>query len=307
MIEVQGLTKRYGPFTAVHDLSFSVASGEILGFLGPERSREDHDHAGAHRILPPRARASHASPDTDRSSTEPLAAKAKTGYLPESPPAVPGDDGAGLRRLRGPAASARLRSPGRRASTPCSRALCARETSGTSPTVEAVEGLPPARRARPSARPRSRRARARRADGRARPEADRRDAGAHPRPRAATTRSSSRPHILPEVSMTCDRVVILYDGRLVAPRNPGRAAGAVRRDRRGPRKPSRGAKDGRLPARSATSRASRASRSCRRRLRAAPRCRSAWRSSPAIDAPRRDRRPPRRRGVSTCSSCARRG
>ncbi len=35
MIEVQHLTKRYGPFTAVDDVSFNVGKGEILGFLGP--------------------------------------------------------------------------------------------------------------------------------------------------------------------------------------------------------------------------------------------------------------------------------
>ena len=35
MIEVQGLTRRYGDFTAVDDLSFEVAEGEILGMLGP--------------------------------------------------------------------------------------------------------------------------------------------------------------------------------------------------------------------------------------------------------------------------------
>ena len=35
MIEVQHLTKRYGPFTAVDDISFTVDKGEILGFLGP--------------------------------------------------------------------------------------------------------------------------------------------------------------------------------------------------------------------------------------------------------------------------------
>ena len=35
MIEVQQLTKRYGPFTAVNDVSFKVERGEILGFLGP--------------------------------------------------------------------------------------------------------------------------------------------------------------------------------------------------------------------------------------------------------------------------------
>jgi len=35
MIEVQGLTKRYGSFTAVEDLSFSVLPGEVLGLVGP--------------------------------------------------------------------------------------------------------------------------------------------------------------------------------------------------------------------------------------------------------------------------------
>ncbi|HEX7779194.1 MAG TPA: ATP-binding cassette domain-containing protein, partial [Vicinamibacterales bacterium] len=35
MIEVDHLTKRYGPFTAVDDVSFRVEKGEILGFLGP--------------------------------------------------------------------------------------------------------------------------------------------------------------------------------------------------------------------------------------------------------------------------------
>ncbi len=35
MIEVRGLTKHYGPITAIRDVSFSVAPGEIVGFLGP--------------------------------------------------------------------------------------------------------------------------------------------------------------------------------------------------------------------------------------------------------------------------------
>ena len=35
MIEAQGLTRRYGPFTAVHNVSFSVDDGEIVGMLGP--------------------------------------------------------------------------------------------------------------------------------------------------------------------------------------------------------------------------------------------------------------------------------
>ena len=35
MIEVEGLTKRFGEFTAVDHVSFQVEKGEILGFLGP--------------------------------------------------------------------------------------------------------------------------------------------------------------------------------------------------------------------------------------------------------------------------------
>jgi len=35
MIEVEKLTKRYGPVTAIRDVSFSVAPGDIVGFLGP--------------------------------------------------------------------------------------------------------------------------------------------------------------------------------------------------------------------------------------------------------------------------------
>ncbi|HWA11160.1 MAG TPA: ABC transporter ATP-binding protein [Opitutaceae bacterium] len=35
MIDVQGLSKRYGDFTAVRDLSFTVQPGEVLGLVGP--------------------------------------------------------------------------------------------------------------------------------------------------------------------------------------------------------------------------------------------------------------------------------
>ena len=35
MIEIEHLTKRYGDFTAVDDVSLDVARGEIFGFLGP--------------------------------------------------------------------------------------------------------------------------------------------------------------------------------------------------------------------------------------------------------------------------------
>ena len=38
MLEVQGLTKRFGGFTAVSGVSFSLAEGEILGLIGPNGS-----------------------------------------------------------------------------------------------------------------------------------------------------------------------------------------------------------------------------------------------------------------------------
>src|SRR2546428_8495420 len=38
MIECDGLTKRFGAFTAVDHVSFSVAKGSIFGFLGPNGS-----------------------------------------------------------------------------------------------------------------------------------------------------------------------------------------------------------------------------------------------------------------------------
>ena len=38
MIEAQNLTKRYGPATAVDDLSFTIAAGQVTGFLGPNGS-----------------------------------------------------------------------------------------------------------------------------------------------------------------------------------------------------------------------------------------------------------------------------
>ena len=45
MISIQNLTKRFGHFTAVDDISFSVEPGEIFGFLGAKRCRKDNNHS----------------------------------------------------------------------------------------------------------------------------------------------------------------------------------------------------------------------------------------------------------------------
>lgn len=87
MIEVQHLTKRYGPFTAVDDISFRVEPGEILGFLGPN---------GAGKTTTMRMLTGYM-PATDGKAivagydvfAKPMDAKARTGYLPETPPLYP--------------------------------------------------------------------------------------------------------------------------------------------------------------------------------------------------------------------------
>ena len=87
MIEVQHLSKRYGPFTAVDDVSFRAESGEILGFLGPN---------GAGKTTTMRIITGYM-PATEGKATvagfdvfdQPLEAKRRTGYLPETPPLYP--------------------------------------------------------------------------------------------------------------------------------------------------------------------------------------------------------------------------
>ena len=87
MIEVQHLTKRYGPVTAVDDVTFRVEKGEILGFLGPN---------GAGKTTTMRVLTGYM-PATEGKAVvagfdvfdQPLEAKARTGYLPETPPLYP--------------------------------------------------------------------------------------------------------------------------------------------------------------------------------------------------------------------------
>ncbi len=87
MIEVKDVTKKYGPFTAIRDLSFSVDTGEILGFLGPNGAGKTTTMRVLTGFFPPSAGTARvAGHDV---VAEPLAAKAKIGYLPETPPLYP--------------------------------------------------------------------------------------------------------------------------------------------------------------------------------------------------------------------------
>ena len=53
MIEVTGLTKRYGQFTAVRDLSFMVRPGEVLGLVGPNGAGKTTTLRCATGLIPP--------------------------------------------------------------------------------------------------------------------------------------------------------------------------------------------------------------------------------------------------------------
>jgi ABC-2 type transport system ATP-binding protein len=87
VIEVQHLTKRYGPFTAVSDLSFRVERGEILGFLGPNGAGKTTTMRVLTGYMPPtEGKAIVAGYDV---FAQPLEAKRRTGYLPETPPLYP--------------------------------------------------------------------------------------------------------------------------------------------------------------------------------------------------------------------------
>ncbi|MEZ5317759.1 MAG: ABC transporter ATP-binding protein [Vicinamibacterales bacterium] len=87
MIEVQHLTKRYGPVTAVDDVNFRVERGEILGFLGPNGAGKTTTMRVLTGYMPPtEGKAIVAGHDV---FAEPIEAKRKVGYLPETPPLYP--------------------------------------------------------------------------------------------------------------------------------------------------------------------------------------------------------------------------
>jgi ABC-2 type transport system ATP-binding protein len=87
LIEIERLTKRFGSFTAVDDVSFSVRRGEVLGFLGPN---------GAGKSTTMKMLAGFVTPSAGTARVyghdvvdAPVAAKRALGYLPEGAPTYP--------------------------------------------------------------------------------------------------------------------------------------------------------------------------------------------------------------------------
>ncbi|MFP2906008.1 ABC transporter ATP-binding protein [Pyxidicoccus sp. 3LFB2] len=211
MIEVQHLTKRYRDRVAVEDLTFSVEEGEILGFLGPNGAGKSTTMKILAGFLPPSAGTARVGGfDVFE---EPLEVKRRIGYLPETPPLYPEMTVRGylkfvasLKGLPGRGLKAEVErvadltgvthvlerviqnlSKGYKQRVGIAQALL-----GSPPVLildEPTEGLDPAQRAEVRALIKGL-------------------AGKH------TVILST--HILPEVTMTCEKVLIINQGKIVA-------------------------------------------------------------------------------------------
>jgi ABC-2 type transport system ATP-binding protein len=83
MIEVSGLSKRYGNFTAVHDLSFTVQPGEVMGLVGPNGAGKTTTLRCATGIIPATAGTLRVA-GIDLTA-DPVAAKRQLAFFPDEP------------------------------------------------------------------------------------------------------------------------------------------------------------------------------------------------------------------------------
>lgn len=84
MVEVKNLTKYYGNIKAVDDISFTVETGEILGFLGPNGAGKSTTMNMITGYLS--STSGTVTIDGSEILDDPKKAKSKIGYLPEIPP-----------------------------------------------------------------------------------------------------------------------------------------------------------------------------------------------------------------------------
>ena len=223
MIEVQHLTKRYGPFTAVNDLSFRVERGEILGFLGPNGAGKTTTMRILTGYMP--ATEGQAVVAGYNVFEHPIEAKQRTGYLPETPPLYPDMTvrdyltfvskikgvSPGDRKLRIKTVMEKTRIDA------MAGRLCSRLSKGYKQRVGLAQALIH------------------------NPEVlilDEPTAGLDPKQRNETRQLIKdlagdhtiilSTHILPEVSQTCQRVVIIAKGRVVAVDTPDNLTARLR-------------------------------------------------------------------------------
>jgi ABC-2 type transport system ATP-binding protein len=223
VIEVQHLTKRYGRVTAVDDVSFRVEPGEILGFLGPNGAGKTTTMRILTGYMPPsEGRATVAGYDV---FTHPIEAKRRTGYLPETPPLYPDMTVREyldfVARIKGvPAAERKARVDGVMQRTHVAD-MAARHCGKLSKGYRQRVGLAQAIIHNPEVL-----------------ILDEPTAGLDPK-QIIETRDLIRSlagshtivlstHILPEVSQTCQRVVIINKGRVVAVDTPDNLSARLR-------------------------------------------------------------------------------
>jgi len=84
VIDVQALTKSYGPNKAIDNLNFTVKQGEVVGFLGPN---------GAGKSTTMKIITGYMAPTSGSAKVagfdvfeNPIEVKKRVGYLPETPP-----------------------------------------------------------------------------------------------------------------------------------------------------------------------------------------------------------------------------
>ena len=223
MIEVQHLTKRYGPVTAVDDVSFKAERGEILGFLGPNGAGKTTTMRVLTGYMPAtEGKAIVAGYDV---LEEPVEAKRRTGYLPEMPPLYPDmtvfDYLTFCARIKGvPRAerATRLQTVMERTQiADMAKRHCAKLSKGYRQRVGLAQALLH------------------------NPEVlilDEPTAGLDPKQIIETRRLIKglggdhtiilSTHILPEVSQTCNRIVIINKGRVVAVDTPDNLTARLR-------------------------------------------------------------------------------
>ncbi|MBI2177155.1 MAG: ABC transporter ATP-binding protein, partial [Candidatus Tectomicrobia bacterium] len=211
MIRVEGLTKFYGSVPAVEDISFRVKRGEILGFLGPNGAGKSTTMRILTGFMPPTSGSAWVA---DMNVTErPIEVKRSIGYMPESNPLYQGmtvtADLGHMASLKGVSGAARTDAVARVVDS-CGLGSVASRLIGhlskgyrqrvglaqslvNDPPVlildEPTSGLDPAQIIEIRNLIRSLRG-------------------------SRTIVLST--HILPEVSMVCDRVVIIHQGRVAA-------------------------------------------------------------------------------------------
>jgi len=223
VIEVEHLTKRYGTVTAVQDVSFQVHKGEILGFLGPNGAGKTTTMRVLTGYMPATdGRVVVAGHDVFE---QPVAAKRRIGYLPETPPLYPDmtvrEYLQFVAKIKGVPAGERKARVEQVMTRTWIADMAGRACGKLSKGYKQRVGLAQALIHNPDVL-----------------ILDEPTAGLDPKQIIETRRLIKElagdhtiilsTHILPEVSQTCDRVVIINKGRVVAVDTPANLTGRLR-------------------------------------------------------------------------------